>query len=50
MSNISDIILASSSQTRKALMDRLGLTYRIISPDIDESPKVKRMRMIWHNV
>ncbi|WP_343682255.1 Maf family protein [Acinetobacter baylyi] len=39
MSNISDIILASSSQTRKALMDRLGLTYRIISPDIDESPQ-----------
>lgn len=34
-----DIILASSSQTRKDLMNRLGLDYRCISPDIDESPK-----------
>ncbi|RLZ08111.1 septum formation protein Maf [Acinetobacter sp. 2JN-4] len=32
-----ELILASSSQTRKALMDRLGLAYRCISPDIDES-------------
>lgn len=39
MSTIPDIILASGSQTRKQLMDRLGLTYRIISPDIDESPQ-----------
>lgn len=31
------IILASSSQTRKALMDRLGLDYLAIAPDIDES-------------
>ncbi|MHA3048936.1 Maf family protein [Acinetobacter sp. ANC 4641] len=31
------IILASSSQTRKALMDRLGLDYLAISPEIDES-------------
>lgn len=31
------IILASSSQTRKALMDRLGIDYLAISPDIDES-------------
>ncbi|MHA3060996.1 Maf family protein [Acinetobacter sp. ANC 4636] len=31
------IILASSSQTRKALMDRLGLDYLTIAPDIDES-------------
>ncbi|MHA3090666.1 Maf family protein [Acinetobacter brisouii] len=31
------IILASSSQTRKALMDRLGLEYLAIAPDIDES-------------
>ena len=37
--NHPDLILASSSQTRKALMDRLGLSYRCISPDIDESPK-----------
>lgn len=35
----SEIILASSSSTRKALMDRLGLPYRCISPDIDESPR-----------
>ncbi|MHA3104778.1 Maf family protein [Acinetobacter sp. ANC 3791] len=33
----SQIILASSSQTRKALMDRLGLNYLAIAPDIDES-------------
>lgn len=32
-----ELILASSSQTRKGLMDRLGLDYRCISPDIDES-------------
>ncbi|WP_151738855.1 Maf family protein [Acinetobacter junii] len=36
MSNI-ELILASSSQTRKDLMDRLRLDYRCISPDIDES-------------
>ncbi|WP_111857983.1 Maf family protein [Acinetobacter sp. CFCC 10889] len=35
----SDIILASSSQTRKDLMNRLGLNYHCISPDIDESPR-----------
>ena len=33
------IILASSSQTRKDLMDRLHLTYSSIVPDIDESPR-----------
>lgn len=33
-----ELILASSSQTRKDLMDRLRLDYRCISPDIDESP------------
>lgn len=32
-----ELILASSSQTRKDLMDRLRLEYRCISPDIDES-------------
>lgn len=31
------IILASSSSTRKDLMDRLNLNYLAISPDIDES-------------
>ena len=35
--NHPEIILASSSQTRKDLMNRLGLDYRCISPDIDES-------------
>ncbi|MFV5384229.1 Maf family protein [Acinetobacter junii] len=38
MSNI-ELILASSSQTRKDLMDRLRLDYRCISPDIVESAK-----------
>ncbi|MCG2952758.1 Maf family protein, partial [Escherichia coli] len=33
------IILASSSQTRKVLMDRLGITYTALSPDIDETPR-----------
>ena len=32
-----ELILASSSQTRKDLMDRLRLNYRCISPGIDES-------------
>jgi predicted house-cleaning NTP pyrophosphatase (Maf/HAM1 superfamily) len=31
------IILASSSQTRKDLMNRLGIEYICISPDIEES-------------
>lgn len=35
----SKIILASSSQTRKDLMDRLHIRYDIIVPDIDESPR-----------
>ena len=34
-----EIILASSSQTRKDLMDRLKLNYQCISPNIDESVK-----------
>ena len=32
-----ELVLASSSQTSKDLMDRLRLNYRCISPDIDES-------------
>lgn len=32
-----ELILASSSQTRKDLMDLLRVSYRCISPDIDES-------------
>lgn len=34
-----ELILASSSATRRAMMDRLPLAYRCISPDIDESPQ-----------
>lgn len=37
-----DLILASGSQTRKILMDRLNIKYRCVSPDIDESPKHER--------
>ena len=33
------IILASSSQTRKDLMDRLLLDYQAIAPEIDERPQ-----------
>lgn len=33
------IILASSSQTRKDLMDRLKIQYECVMPDIDESPR-----------
>lgn len=32
-----EIILASSSSTRRALMDRLQLPYRCVAPEIDES-------------
>ena len=35
----SKIILASSSQTRKDLMDRLRIDYHSIVPDIDETPR-----------
>ena len=33
------LILASSSQTRKDLMNRLNLDYQAISPDINEQPQ-----------
>ncbi|QDK97705.1 septum formation protein Maf [Acinetobacter tandoii] len=33
------IILASSSQTRKDLMDRLKIQYECVVPDINESPR-----------
>ena len=36
-----EIILASSSQTRKDLMNRLGLNYQCVSPDIDESSQAE---------
>ncbi len=39
IANLPDIILASSSQTRQDLMNRLRLDYRCIAPEIDESPR-----------
>ncbi|MDM1766004.1 MULTISPECIES: Maf family protein [unclassified Acinetobacter] len=39
IANLPDIILASSSQTRQDLMNRLRLDYHCIAPDIDESPR-----------
>lgn len=36
---VRQIILASSSVTRRLLLDRLGIPYTAISPDIDESAK-----------
>lgn len=32
------LVLASGSRYRKALLDQLGLTYAVCSPDIDEAP------------
>lgn len=32
------LILGSSSAYRRALLERLGIPFRIVSPDIDESP------------
>ena len=37
--NTSPLILASSSQTRKDLMDRLHIDYTCIVPNIDETPR-----------
>ena len=37
--NQPDLLLASSSPYRKALLERLGLPFRCQSPDIDESPQ-----------
>ena len=37
MANI-DLILASSSRYRRELLDRLGVPYRTMSPDVDETP------------
>ncbi|WP_166168240.1 Maf family protein [Acinetobacter sp. SA01] len=37
--NTPNIILASSSQTRKDLMNRLRIDYQSLVPDIDESPR-----------
>ncbi|MBA2654839.1 MAG: septum formation inhibitor Maf [Gammaproteobacteria bacterium] len=32
-----ELVLSSSSPARKALLERLGLTFKIIAPDIDET-------------
>ena len=37
-----ELILASSSQTRKDLMQRLGIPYRCVSPEIDETANDER--------
>ena len=34
-----ELILASSSRYRQELLQRLGLPFRVLSPDIDESPR-----------
>ena len=34
-----DLILASSSPYRRALLERLGLPFEAVSPDIDETPR-----------
>ncbi len=34
-----ELILASSSRYRQELLRRLGLPFRVVSPDIDESPR-----------
>ncbi|HAP76873.1 MAG TPA: septum formation inhibitor Maf [Acidimicrobiaceae bacterium] len=38
MSGAARVVLASSSPRRRELLERLGLTFRIASPDIDETP------------
>lgn len=39
MDNERQLILASSSINRRALLDRLMLPYKAVSPDIDETPR-----------
>lgn len=34
-----DLILASSSPWRRQLLDRLGLAYRVVAPEADETPQ-----------
>ena len=34
-----ELVLASSSRYRRALLDMLLLPFRVVPPDIDESPK-----------
>jgi 7-methyl-GTP pyrophosphatase len=37
-SSIAELILASSSRHRRALLERLGLPFAAVAPDIDETP------------
>ncbi|MDO4222817.1 MAG: Maf family protein, partial [Acinetobacter sp.] len=39
MSSSFPLILASSSRTRQQLLQRLGLNFQAIAPDINESPQ-----------
>lgn len=34
-----DLLLASSSPRRRELLDQVGLTYRVLAPDVDETPE-----------
>src|SRR3569832_2497347 len=34
-----DLLLASASPRRRELLERVGLTLRLVAPDIDESPR-----------
>jgi septum formation protein len=38
MANNKKLVLASSSIYRRQLLERLGLPFKVVSPDIDESP------------
>jgi len=37
--NSQRLVLASSSRYRRALLERLGLPFDVVSPDVDESPQ-----------
>lgn len=39
MADIPELILASGSPWRRQLLDRLGLPYRAVAPDVDETPR-----------
>lgn len=36
---IVDLLLASRSPRRRELLDQVGLTYRVLDPDVDETPE-----------
>lgn len=36
---IVDLLLASRSPRRRELLDQIGLTYRVLDPDVDETPE-----------